>query len=53
VNFDGAIWHYTNHCEVIALRLSTRLTYRFHLVNAVISQVDFGAGNPTGLRTRS
>jgi hypothetical protein len=25
VNFDGVIWHDSNHCEVIALRLSTEL----------------------------
>lgn len=34
MNFDGVIWHDSNHFEVIPLRLSTELTYNSRLINA-------------------
>jgi len=49
VNFDGAIRHDSNHCEVIALPLSIGVDPQV-LINALTVQVDTGtkmSGYPT------
>jgi hypothetical protein len=53
VNFDGVIWHDSNHCEVIALRLSTELNYnagirRTRPFEFQVSEYAIGKGVPAG-----